>query len=64
MFPLYDGAVKGCHQGWMRETRDDNNRTVAVARWSTEPPRRVLSIARQQLLVALADAATRAWSPR
>jgi 2-polyprenyl-6-methoxyphenol hydroxylase-like FAD-dependent oxidoreductase len=56
----YDEAVRGCHQGWMRETRDDNNRTVAVARWSTEPPRRVLSVARQQLLVALAGVATRA----
>ena len=28
----YEEAVRGCHQGWMRETRDDNNRTVAVAR--------------------------------
>jgi len=55
----YEEAVRGCHQGWMRETRDDGNRTVAVARWSAEPPRRVLSIARQQLLAALAAAATR-----
>ena len=56
----YEEAVRGCHQGWMRETRDDRNRTVAVAKWSTEPPRRVLSIARQQLLEALASAATKA----
>jgi 2-polyprenyl-6-methoxyphenol hydroxylase-like FAD-dependent oxidoreductase len=56
----YEEAVRGCHQGWVRETRDDNNRTVAVARWTPEPPRRVLSIARQQLLQALASAATAA----
>jgi 2-polyprenyl-6-methoxyphenol hydroxylase-like FAD-dependent oxidoreductase len=56
----YEEAVQGCHQGWMRETRDDRNRTVAVAKWSAEPPRRVLSIARQQLLLALASAAMKA----
>jgi len=56
----YDEATHGCHQGWVRETRDDANRTVAVARWSAEPGRRVLSIARQQLLAALASAAVRA----
>ena len=56
----YDEAVRGCHPGWMRETRDDSNRVVASVRFSPDPPRRVVSIARQQLLVALASAATKA----
>jgi 2-polyprenyl-6-methoxyphenol hydroxylase-like FAD-dependent oxidoreductase len=56
----YDDAVRSCHQGWRRETRDDGNRTVAAAEFSPEPPRRVMSIARQQLLTALAAAATKA----
>lgn len=49
----HDAAVAGCHRGRMRETRDDANRVVAVARWSLEPGRRVVSIARLQLLGAL-----------
>lgn len=49
----HDEAVAGCHRGWMRETRDDRNRVVAVARWSAEPGRRVVSVARMQLLRAL-----------
>jgi len=53
----HDAAVAGCHRGWMRETRNDANRVVAVARWSTEPGRRVVSIARLQLLGALHDRA-------
>ncbi len=53
----HDAAVAGCHRGRMRETRNDANRVVAVARWSTEPGRRVVSIARLQLLGALHDRA-------
>jgi len=49
-----DDATRGCHQGWMRETRDDQNRVVAVAQWSAIPGCRVVSIARLQLLSALA----------
>ncbi len=49
----HDAAVAGCHRGWKRETRDHNNRLVAIAHWSAEPGRRVVSIARQQLLGAL-----------
>ncbi|MGH7003762.1 MAG: FAD-dependent oxidoreductase [Alphaproteobacteria bacterium] len=49
----YDEAVAGCHQGWMRETRDEGNRAVAIARWSAEPGRRVVSVARLRLLGAL-----------
>ena len=56
----YDDATRGSHHGVMRETRDDGNRVVAVARWSAEPGRRVMSIARIQLLAALAEAARRA----
>lgn len=50
-------AMDDCHQGLMRETRDDANRVVATARWTREPGRRVVSIVRQQLLGALADRA-------
>jgi 2-polyprenyl-6-methoxyphenol hydroxylase-like FAD-dependent oxidoreductase len=56
----FDDAARGCHQGTVRETRDDTNRTVSTVRWSPDPPRRVVSIARQQLLRALASAATAA----
>ena len=51
---VVEAATSGCHRGWLRETRDDRNRVVAMARWSEEPGRRVVSIARQQLLGALA----------
>lgn len=50
-------ALKGAHLGYMRETRDDANRVIARARWSTERGRRVVSIARLQLLEALSAAA-------
>lgn len=53
----YDEALRGCHQGWMRETRDDKNRVVAVARWSSAPGCRVVSIARLRLIGALAQRA-------
>lgn len=53
----HDAAVAGCHRGRMRETRDDSNRVVATARWSLEPGRRVVSVARLQLLGALYDRA-------
>ncbi|MGE0736615.1 MAG: FAD-dependent oxidoreductase [Alphaproteobacteria bacterium] len=48
-----EDALEGCHRGWMRETHDDRNRVVAVAHWSAEPGRRVVSVARLQLLGAL-----------
>jgi len=48
-----EDALEGCHRGWMRETHDDRNRVVAVTHWSAEPGRRVVSVARLQLLGAL-----------
>lgn len=52
-----ESALRGCHPGWRRETRDDRNRVVAVAQWSEQRGRRVVSVVRQRLLGALSDRA-------
>src|ERR1700722_4865176 len=49
-----EAALRGCHHGYMRETRNEANRVVARAKWSRERGHRVLSVVRLQLLAALA----------
>lgn len=56
----FDDAVRGAHQAYMRETRDERNQTVATYRFSQERGRRTYTIIRQQLLEAIAAVATRA----
>ncbi|WP_300303257.1 NAD(P)/FAD-dependent oxidoreductase [Ferrovibrio sp.] len=53
----HDEAVEGCHRGFMRETRDDQNRTVAAAHFAKMPNLRVVSITRMKLLTALSNRA-------
>jgi 2-polyprenyl-6-methoxyphenol hydroxylase-like FAD-dependent oxidoreductase len=53
----YDAAVAGAPPAHTREVRDDRNRVVSVHRWSGS---RVFSIVRQNVINALADAATKA----
>lgn len=54
----YDEAVKGAPVAHTREVRDEHNRPLSVHRW--DPGKRVFSIVRQQVINALAAAATRA----
>ena len=56
----YDAAVHGAHQAYRRETRDRANRVVACMRFEPVKGRRTFTIVRQQLLEAIAAAATRA----
>src|SRR5215468_5375062 len=51
----YDAAVAGAPAAATREVRDDRNRVVAMHRWSGS---RVFSIVRQNVINALAAAAT------
>jgi 2-polyprenyl-6-methoxyphenol hydroxylase-like FAD-dependent oxidoreductase len=53
----YDLAVAGAPMAHTREVRDDRNRVIAVHRWTGS---RVFSIVRQNVINALAAAATRA----
>jgi 2-polyprenyl-6-methoxyphenol hydroxylase-like FAD-dependent oxidoreductase len=53
----YDVAVAGAPLAHTREVRDDRNRVIAVHRWTGS---RVYSIVRQNVINALAAAATRA----
>ena len=53
----YDLAVAGAPLAHTREVRDDRNRIIAVHRWTGS---RVFSIVRQNVINALAAAATRA----
>src|SRR6266851_6675128 len=51
----YDAAVAGAPPAHTREVRDDRNRIISVRRWSGS---RVFSIIRQNVINALAAAAT------
>lgn len=53
---VYDAATAGCHQGPVRETRDDRNKLVAVVRWC-DSGHRVMSLGRAQLMNALLEKA-------
>jgi len=53
----YDAAVKGAPFAHTREVRDDRDRLISVHRWAGS---RVFSIVRQNVINALAAAATRA----
>jgi 2-polyprenyl-6-methoxyphenol hydroxylase-like FAD-dependent oxidoreductase len=53
----YDAAVAGAPAAHTREVRDDRNRVISVHRWSGS---RVFSIVRQNVINALAAAATAA----
>src|SRR5262249_59869869 len=53
----YAAAVAGAPPAHTREVRDDRNRIISVHRWSAS---RVFSIVRQNVINALADAATAA----
>jgi 2-polyprenyl-6-methoxyphenol hydroxylase-like FAD-dependent oxidoreductase len=53
----YDLAIAGAPLAHTREVRDDRNRVIAVHRWAQA---RVFSIVRQNVINALAAAATRA----
>jgi 2-polyprenyl-6-methoxyphenol hydroxylase-like FAD-dependent oxidoreductase len=52
----YEAAVAGAPMAHTREVRDDRNRVISVHRWSS----RVFSIVRQNIINALAAAATKA----
>ena len=52
-----DGALAGADPACRRETRDRNDRLVAVAPLSQRPGARVVTIVRQRLLQSLRDAA-------
>jgi len=56
----FDAAVRGAHEAYMRETRDRSNRVVARMRFDAARGRRTFTIVRQQLLEAIAAAATTA----
>jgi 2-polyprenyl-6-methoxyphenol hydroxylase-like FAD-dependent oxidoreductase len=53
----YTAAVAGAPQAHTREVRDDRNRVISVHRWSGS---RVFSVVRQNVINALAAAATKA----
>jgi len=50
---IYEDAVRGCHWGFMRETRNEYNQLVSSARLGVTTGVRVASIARERLLGAL-----------
>jgi 2-polyprenyl-6-methoxyphenol hydroxylase-like FAD-dependent oxidoreductase len=53
----YEAAVAGAPMAHTREVRDDRNRVISVHRWTGS---RVFSVARQNIIKALAAAATKA----
>jgi 2-polyprenyl-6-methoxyphenol hydroxylase-like FAD-dependent oxidoreductase len=53
----YEAAVAGAPMAHTREVRDDRNRVISVHRWSGS---RMISIVRQNIINALAAAATKA----
>ncbi|QDL91948.1 FAD-dependent monooxygenase [Paroceanicella profunda] len=53
-----EAAIAGCSRATTREMRDGRNRVLSVHRWGASG--RVYSVLRQQLIEALAGAATRA----
>jgi len=57
---VYDAAVAGAHQAYLRETRDRANRVIARMRFDVARGRRTFTIVRQQLLEAIGAAATAA----
>lgn len=56
----FDAAVRGAHEAYQRETRDRANRVVARMQFDAARGRRTFTIVRQQLLEAIAAAATAA----
>jgi len=56
----YDQAVAGSHWGLIRETRNAQNAVTAVHRFAQIGDGRVVAVVRQQLMDALAAAATKA----
>jgi 2-polyprenyl-6-methoxyphenol hydroxylase-like FAD-dependent oxidoreductase len=53
----YDAAVVGAQAGVVREVRDQHDRLISSHRWGGQT--RVVSVARQQVINALADSARR-----
>jgi len=55
-----DAALAGCHNGYLRDTRDEKNRLLARVPLGRERSLRLVSVVRLQLLQALTAAAQRA----
>lgn len=54
----YDDTVAGCHWGTIRESRNQRNEVTGVHRFNPQGSERVMTVVRQQLMNALARAAT------